>query len=204
MDEIVRQAMAKWPNVPHCFGWLRLDARGGWRMRDERAQHLGLPGERIAHPTLLAFIERNYAHDEQGRWYFQNGPQRVYVDLELTPYIVRTQPGAEGRLQLLLHTGETIAQPDAAWLDEHGRLYLKSGEKFGGVDDRDMAQLLPALHAGDGADEEALLRWMEGDDGVQARLMLGARPLRLERIQSAQLAERFGFVAAPRSPGNAG
>ncbi len=27
MDEIVRQAMAKWPSVPHCYGWLALDAR---------------------------------------------------------------------------------------------------------------------------------------------------------------------------------
>ena len=29
MDDIVKQAMAKWPNVPHCYGWLALDARGG-------------------------------------------------------------------------------------------------------------------------------------------------------------------------------
>ena len=36
MDDIVKQAMAKWPNVPHCYGWLALDARGDWRMRDER------------------------------------------------------------------------------------------------------------------------------------------------------------------------
>ncbi|MFZ9138137.1 MAG: DUF2946 family protein, partial [Hylemonella sp.] len=24
MDDIVRQAMAKWPNVPACYGWLGL------------------------------------------------------------------------------------------------------------------------------------------------------------------------------------
>ena len=30
MDDIVKQAMAKWPNVPHCYGWLGLDARGNW------------------------------------------------------------------------------------------------------------------------------------------------------------------------------
>ncbi|MEO6353290.1 MAG: DUF2946 family protein, partial [Burkholderiaceae bacterium] len=22
MDEIVKQAIAKWPDVPHCYGWL--------------------------------------------------------------------------------------------------------------------------------------------------------------------------------------
>lgn len=198
MDEIVRQAMARWPNVPHCFGWLRLDARGGWRMRDERAQHLGLPGERIAHPALLAFIERNYGHDEQGRWYFQNGPQRVYVDLELAPYVLRTGPDEQGGVQLLLHTGEALARVDAAWLDEHGRLYLQDGEKFGGVDDRDMAQLLPALQAGGGPDEEALLRWIEGDDGIDARFALGALAAPLQRVRSDALAQRFGFVATPR------
>ena len=34
MDELVQQAMAKWPNVPHCYGWLGLDARGRWYLRD--------------------------------------------------------------------------------------------------------------------------------------------------------------------------
>ncbi|MBP0600277.1 DUF2946 family protein [Herbaspirillum sp. LeCh32-8] len=200
MDEIVRQAMTKWPNVPHCFGWLRLDARGGWRMRDERAQHLNLPGERISHPALLAFIERNYAGDEQGRWHFQNGPQRVYVDLELTPYIVRTQPGPAGAPQLVFHTGETVGQIDAAWLDEHGRLYIRDGEKSGGVDDRDMAQLLPHLQVDDDSDEneEALLRWLEGDDSVTARLVLGTYIIDLQRIRSDHLAQQFNFTATPR------
>ena len=45
MDDIVKQAMAKWPNVPHCYGWLALDARGAWRMRDEAAQQGGTPGD---------------------------------------------------------------------------------------------------------------------------------------------------------------
>ena len=56
MDDSVRQAMAKWPNVPHCYGWLALDARGGWRMRDEAAQQAGSAGDRIANEALLGFI----------------------------------------------------------------------------------------------------------------------------------------------------
>ena len=92
MDDLVRQAMAKWPHVPHCYGWLALDARGAFRMRDEAAQITHLPGDVIRHESLLAFIYRNYACDSRGAWYFQNGPQRVYVDLESTPFIVRTDP----------------------------------------------------------------------------------------------------------------
>ena len=41
MDAIVEAALRKWPNVPHCHGWLALDARGNWFMRDERIQHAG-------------------------------------------------------------------------------------------------------------------------------------------------------------------
>src|SRR3990167_6791426 len=90
MDDIVKQAMAKWPNVPDCYGWLGLDARGDWYMRDDRVQVLGAftsgvagaKGSRLLHDKLIAFIQRNYQADEQGRWFFQNGPQRVYVELE--------------------------------------------------------------------------------------------------------------------------
>src|SRR5690606_3719308 len=118
------QPMAKWPNVPHCHGWLRLDARGAWRMRDERAQALDLPGDRIAHPALLNFINRNYTRDDSGAWYFQNGPQRVYVDLEATPYIARTDP----EHGFILHTGVPMPPPAAAWLTDQGSLLLQGGE----------------------------------------------------------------------------
>ena len=56
MDEIVRQAMAKWPNVPDCFGWLALDRRGQWRMRNEFAQANKLSGDPIRHAPLIDFI----------------------------------------------------------------------------------------------------------------------------------------------------
>ena len=89
MDDIVRQAMAKWPNVPNCFGWLALDRRGQWRMRNEYAQANKLSGEPIRHAALIDFIVRNYAHDDAGRWFFQNGPQRVFVELDYTPWVAR-------------------------------------------------------------------------------------------------------------------
>ncbi len=82
MDADVIAAMAKWPNVPAVFGWLQLTARGEWRIR----------GERIANPAIRAFIGRNYAVDSNGRWYFQNGPQRVFASLALTPWVYRVRP----------------------------------------------------------------------------------------------------------------
>ena len=95
MDDIVKQAMAKWPNVPACSGWLGLDARGQWWLRDDQAQacgafNSGQPGAKgnaLRHEKLADFIARNYLAEVDGRWYFQNGPQRVYVELESAPWI---------------------------------------------------------------------------------------------------------------------
>ena len=81
MDELVKQALAKWPNVPHCYGWLALDARGDWYMRDDRIQAAGpfpqVKGSRIEHDKLKDFIARNYQGDDSGCWHFQNGPHIV-------------------------------------------------------------------------------------------------------------------------------
>lgn len=147
MDDIVLAALKKWPNVPHCYGWLALDARGDWYMRDERIQHAGpFPrpkGSRIEHEKLRAFIERNYASDESGCWFFQNGPQRVYVELEATPWVWRLQP--DGRV--LSHTGRD-AIVESAWTDETGRLYLHTDLGLGLVHTQDMNAAADAIEAG--------------------------------------------------------
>jgi len=157
MDEIVKAAIAKWPNVPHCYGWLALDARGQWRMRDERCQALNLPGDVIRHQTLIDFINRNYQCDDQGCWYFQNGPQRVYVELEATPYIART---TENGLQM--HTGKTMPPITAAYLDEIGNMMLVSANILALVDDRDLAEIVNYLSIdGRKPQDEELLNWLE-------------------------------------------
>ena len=150
MDDVVKQAMAKWPNVPHCYGWLALDARGGWRMRDEHAQQAHLPGDRLNNAALLAFINRNYAADERGCWYFQNGPQRVYVNLETTPYVARTDP-AQG---LIVQTGEALGPLEHAYMTPAGALIVQAAGKLAQVDDRDVAQLLAAMERDGAAVEE--------------------------------------------------
>jgi hypothetical protein len=195
MDPIVQQAMAKWPNVPHCYGWLALDARGAWRMRDERAQAQRLPGERINNAALLGFIHRNYTHDAQGRWYFQNGPQRVYVNLEITPYIAHTDP-AQG---FVLQHGEALPLVDSAWLTESGQLILQSADKVAALDDRDLAECLAGLRLDDAvvADQQ-LLDWLAGGSGAQLTLDYGGQRLPLQHIARTALESRFGFVAMPQ------
>jgi hypothetical protein len=149
MDEIVKAALKKWPQVPHCHGWLALDARGQWFMRDERIQAAGpfpgIKGSRIDHDKLRAFIHRNYAHDEAGAWFFQNGPQRVYVQLEAAPYVWRVADAPGWPVQA--HTGED-AQVRSSWLDEAGRLFLDCDLGFGIVHTMDMGVAAQAVEAG--------------------------------------------------------
>jgi hypothetical protein len=151
MDDIVKQAMAKWPNVPDCFGWLGLNARGNWYMRDDRAQSLGAfasamvgaKGSRLQHEKLIAFIERNYAADDLGRWYFQNGPQRVYVELEVTPWVWRVQSD----YCVHSHTGLATQVVDCL-VDELGWLYLETPLGLGLVHTLDVGIAAEALDAG--------------------------------------------------------
>src|SRR5574344_762640 len=130
MDAIVEQAMRKWPNVLHCYGWLGLDQRGQWWLRDLAAQAAGdfahSKGSRLEHTQLIGFIERNYAADAQGCWFFQNGPQRVFVELENTPLVWRVQ--ADG--QVHSPTG-ACAQPQQCLVDENGLLYAASAAGLG-------------------------------------------------------------------------
>jgi len=196
MDEIVKKAMVKWPDVPHCYGWLALDARGNWRMRDERAQHLGLAGDKVVQQALLGFINRNYMADQRGCWYFQNGPQRVYLNLETTPFVARSDP----QHGLVLHTGEPVGAVEHAYMSETGDVLVAAGGKVAQLDDRDVAHLMTTMEiAGAPASDEALMAWLEGGEG---ELVLRYREQRVpvERILRDDVPARFGFVRLPALP----
>jgi hypothetical protein len=186
MDDIVKQALARWPNVPHCTGWLMLDARGNWRMRDEAAQAQNAPGTAIRHEALLGFINRNYDRDELGQWYFQNGPQRVYVELEYTPWIVRLACDDRGTLTLTDQGGQPF-EPAAAWLDEAGSVIFADAS----------APPRPALlhdHDLDLFSDHATL----ADDAQSGTFHWRANTaLPLQPVRRAEVPARFAFVASP-------
>ena len=146
MDALVEAGLRKWPNVPHCHGWLGLDTRGRWYLRDDAAQAAGVfpasKGSLIEHAGLVGFIERNYDHDARGCWFFQNGPQRVYVELEAAPWIWRIDGARIGAF------GGRSTQAHSAWLDEHGRLFLDSPLGFGLVHTLDTGLAADAIDAG--------------------------------------------------------
>lgn len=135
MDEIVARSLARWPNVPAVYGWLELDRRGNWRIK----------GERIGNAALREFIGRNYEADEQGRWFFQNGPQRVYVTLAYTPLVVHY----EGE-RLFDHCGRAFTCR-SAYQDDEGSVLLDGEQGIALLDDRDLvryaeqAEVLPRI-----------------------------------------------------------
>ncbi|MGE0485351.1 MAG: DUF2946 family protein [Gammaproteobacteria bacterium] len=166
-DEVVR-AMARWPDVPRCFGWLELDRRGQWRIR----------GEVIGHARAVAFLGRHYRADAAGRWYVQNGPQQVFVSLEYTPWVLRYDAG-----RLCTHTGLDARAPRAVCLDDEGNVLLDTPLGVGLLDDRDLAAF-DALIEYTG-ETPATLAWPGGP-----RLVF-------ETLARAAAAARFGFVAVP-------
>ena len=93
---------------------------------------------------MLAFIARNYEHDDQGQWFFQNGPQRVYVELEATPWVWRLQPQD---LRAVSHTGREVAVCRCL-LDELGRVYLETDLGLGLVHTLDVALAAEAVTDG--------------------------------------------------------
>ncbi len=124
MDDIVARSLAKWPNVPAVYGWLTLDRRGNWLIK----------GERIANSALREYIGRNYEADAQGRWFFQNGPQRVYVSLAYTPLVVHYAGE-----QLFDHCARPFTAREA-FQDDEGAVLLVGEPGVALLDDRDLAR----------------------------------------------------------------
>ncbi len=198
MDESVRRALARWPNVPAAYGWLALDRRGSWY----------LEGRPLRHARTLDFIGRNYQADERGAWHFQNGPQRAYVTLAYTPWVLHLRagwaPATAGALAT--HTQQPVGALRSAWLDEEGSLLLETDAGVGLLDDRDLATMSQALcdRAGEPLNDAALAEAFAAVlEGAPHALHLGyaGALLPVAAIPAAEVPARFGFIADPQPPG---
>ena len=187
MDEIVLRSMLKWPKVPVVYGWLRLDRRGAWLIKTVADRF-----ERIGNPALADFIGRNYAADAEGRWYFQNGPQRVFVAIDYTPWVYRLDDEGEA---FVAHTGARPLELRAAFLDDAGMLLLQTELGIGVLLDRDLPAVLERLIDDCGRAVERRLE--EIAQGAEARLVLHGKTLAVAFIRAADVPRRFGFVARP-------
>ncbi len=194
MDELVIRGMAKWPNVPAVYGWLSLDRRGHWLLK----------GERVTNPGIAAFFGRNYSHDDQGRWFFQNGPQRVYVTLDYTPHVYRATSLPGEALALVSHSGTAATAINAAYVDDAGQLLLDTDLGIGLLHDADLEALLPRFNSSAGQAGEAALAatldTLQAGNHAALDLDLGTTRIRVKPVRVAEVPARFGFVVCPVQP----
>jgi hypothetical protein len=188
VDESVLRAMARWPDVPAVFGWLSLDRRGQFLIK----------GETIGNLAAREFIARNYAGDEHGRWYFQNGPQRVFVQLEYTPFVLRLEPDGS----FIDHCANAWGPVTQVCMDEDGAVLLAGPAGVGLLDDRDLDAFSERLcgTGGETLDEDALSQRLDAlAGGADAPLcvVLADGVFELVPVRADEAPRRFGFDAAP-------
>lgn len=130
--------MARWPDVPAVYGWLALDRRGNWLLKESASGGFSP----IGNAALREFIARNYEPDARGCWYFQNGPQRVFVTLHYAPLVLHYAGDA------LRDHCERPVHAQATYLDEEGSVLIQVERGVGLLDDRDLARF--AARRGEG------------------------------------------------------
>lgn len=187
MESWVERALAKWPNVPHLYGWIHLDRRGRWSLK----------GERVDRPKLVDMMRHNFAADERGAWYFQNGPQRGYVALEYTPLVAQAMP--DGQLQL--HTDATVRAVDAVYLDSDGTVVLSTEYGAAVLNGADLGWVMQRLISTDAIDVETNLEQaLASPSGSPTRLRLEweGSPISVNRCDAHALPETLGFQRDPQ------
>ena len=201
LDEQVRRAMAKWPQVPAVYGWLRLSRRGQWFLIDRSApdfdEQRDGEGSLISSPPIIDFIGRNYECDDRGAWYWQNGPQRAFVRLDLAPLVLRVLNEAPAQ-RLVTHTGFIVERVERVLADADGNLLMVTDLGPAVIDDRDIGQLQLAID--DDASVQAgplmrlaMERYPAADGGPW---QFRAQPL----TGAAAIGQALGYLADPAPP----
>jgi hypothetical protein len=210
LDDQVKRAMRKWPQVPSVYGWLRLNRRGQWFLVDRSQPGFDEArdgaGSLISSPPIIDFIGRNYECDDTGAWYWQNGPQRVFVRLELAPLILRVlnEPPLQ---RLVTHTGFIVDRVERVLSDADGNLLMQTDLGAAAIDDRDIGQLQLSAAEDDAGSEGGAMRLLleqypapcatSGQDAPSARAWrIDIHPA----AGAAALGAQLGFIADPAPP----
>ena len=190
MAERVVRGMAKWPDVPAVYNWLQLDRRGRWMMK----------GSEITHPRLLGFINQHYYAADDGSYFFQNGPQQVFVELAMAPYVFSLAGDC-----LTTQNDRRVSSVEVAYLSDHGDLLLKTDIGPGVIDDRQLARVEEWFIArGDRDLALAELLAGRGDESVRLVSEIYKFNLPLRPLSHFSIEAEMGFIAKPRPPEDGG
>lgn len=193
MDDIVLQAMLRWPDVPAVYGWLKLDRRGRWLVKDSP----------ITNSTIIEFIGRNYNHNDNGQWFFQNGPQRVFVEFEYTPYSYHVWRCTDGSIAAMTHTGLAVTSPSHCWLDNKGNVLIDCEHGIGCVESQSLAVLADTFRDKNGnpCGDQLIDAFLETSTTAgPIQLWWNAKKLPVDVIDAEQVPRRFGFDPTPEPP----
>lgn len=181
------EAAAPWPESPDVYGYLSLDPRGHWRLR----------GDAVGRDSLIAHLNSHYQHDDAGRWFVQNGWQRVFVTLAYTPLVARVS--GDGRL--VAHTGTPLFEVTSAYIDDSGDLLFGTPLGASLLDDNDLAWALDRLRTDSGpVTESALAEGLALPSGRSTALRFvtpGGPTVPVVRLDRAHAPDTLGFVPRP-------
>lgn len=187
MDDRVLNAMAKWPDVPAVYGYIGVDRRGNF----------WLQGDQVKHQRTVQFIARNYQLDDVGRAFFQNGPQRVYADLQVAPWIFRVDENGA----IHCHTHMAVTALQGAWITPDGTVVLSTEHGPGVVHDQDLVMLMDHLSTPEGIEPFEAIQALQDGEQVTVRLGTNAGTVTLEYLPDDDFASHFGLELQP-DPGD--
>ncbi|MFT4565006.1 MAG: hypothetical protein ACI9BW_004776 [Gammaproteobacteria bacterium] len=186
-DDNVLRGLQKWPNVPACYGWLRLDRRGNWLIKDQA----------ISHRRAIEYLARNYASDELGRWFVQNGPQRAYCTLDYTPWVYHL----DGCDHLHTHTNKRVSGLKRILIDETGDVLLHTEFGIGLLHDGDLARFIDVLDThqefSDGTGVADLLLSLVPETRDASTLTWHDANIPVQALIADTVAQSFDFEPAP-------
>ena len=133
-SDSLSKLLQKWPNVPDVFNWLSLDRRGIWRIK----------GSPITNRAMVEAINSSYFCDVDGSWFFQNGPQKVFVTLDYTPYVIFVYRSGNDPI-LKTHNGIKIRNIEEIYLDSELNFLITWDGRLGIILDRDLQVLIDGM-----------------------------------------------------------
>ena len=190
------QSTIKWPNVPDVYNWLMLDERGDWRIKEEKISHKG----------LIDVINAHYQADDKGRWFFQNGPQRVFVTLAYTPYVLSVA-SHDSITYFKTQTNVIIKSVDRLWIDNKDRLLVSWKNGIGLVSDRDLPLLADKLtyeaepfDRMDSTELDLIKQRTPSRSKTSLTLTMNQKTYDILFINAIEVSQLFGFDSNPIPP----
>ena len=190
------QSTIKWPNVPDVYNWLTLDERGDWRIKEEKISHKG----------LIDVINAHYQADDKGRWFFQNGPQRVFVTLTYTPYVLSVT-SHDSITYFKTQTNVIVKSIDRLWIDNKDRLLVSWKNGIGLVSDRDLPLLADKLtyeaepfDRMDSTELDLIKQRTPSRSKTSLTLTMNQKTYDILFINAIEVSQLFGFDSNPSPP----